>query len=910
MGHSSVDSRPWRIMEIRKIFDPRVQKCITSRGFTRFSEIQSEAIPLVRKGENLLLIAPTGTGKTESAMIPVFDAMLSGEGPGFCTLYITPLRSLNRDMLQRLEWWCREIGLRVGVRHGDTPQSERRKQALNPPDLLITTPETLQALFMGKVLRKHLSNVRYVVVDEIHELAGSKRGSQMAVALERLAEYAGEFQRIGLSATVGNPDEVARFLCGTRKYSIVSVPVAKHIDISVDFSGDSFEKQGAWVSKAISRHASSLIFVNTRVTAEALGHLLQDRGDVEVHHGSLSKEVRIEAEERFRTGAARALIATSSMELGIDIGRIEHVIQFGSPREVARLVQRVGRAGHSMEAVSKGTVLATGFDDLLESLVIARRAKAGQVEEVFLHKNAADVLANQVAAMAVEYREIPVRRIRQIVERSYPFLESGDLVREVCDQMAEHGLIRLEGDLVRTGGRSRRYLSSNLSMIHDERKVIVFDMVSRKTVGTLDESFVVGFLYTGAVFITRGQLWRVLDMDEGKITVEPAKKAKGELPSWEGEQIPVPFSIAREVGSLRRSRDFDMYHAGAKPGEFARKFLGEMEKNRSPIPDDTLITLENTPEGVVCNVCAGHKANEALGRVLSILAAARFGTTVGIEIDAYRIYLRLPSSVRAADLKEILLTLDPSHLEGILQLAMKRTALFKWKMVQIAKKFGAIDQDAEYDKISIHRLIDLFDGTVVQKETNRELFSVYMDVPAASQIVSLVREGKIRVAISPLSLLGAEGLFSSRDQVSPPMPDQAVIGTLKRRLEQQEIILACMHCRKWKSRTVVARVADPPRCPLCGAGLIAVVKPWEESLIVTAKKKHQMSVEEQATEARLIRNANIVLSGGKKAVTALAARGVGPENASRILSTLAEGDRFYQEIIKAERNYIRTRRFW
>ena len=173
-------------METQTALDPRVQDCIRARGFSKLSEIQQKAIPLVREGRNLLLVAPTGTGKTESAMIPVFDAMMSKTGGGFCTLYITPLRSLNRDMLQRLEWWCRELGLRVGVRHGDTTQTERRKQALHPPDLLITTPETLQALFMGKVIRKHLANVRYVVIDEIHELAGSKRGAQLAVALERL----------------------------------------------------------------------------------------------------------------------------------------------------------------------------------------------------------------------------------------------------------------------------------------------------------------------------------------------------------------------------------------------------------------------------------------------------------------------------------------------------------------------------------------------------------------------------------------------------------------------------------------------------------------------------------------------------------------------------------------------------
>jgi len=265
--------------------------------------------------------------------------------------------------------------------------------------------------------------------------------------------------------------------------------------------------------------------------------------------------------------------------------------------------------------------------------------------------------------------------------------------------------------------------------------------------------------------------------------------------------------------------------------------------------------------------------------------------------------------VKAADVKEALLSLEPPHLEGILQLALKRTALFKWKMVQVAKKFGAIDPDADYERISLSRLVETFEGTVVQKEAYRELFSVYMDVPAASRIVSLVREGSIRVAISHQSLIGASGLFSSRDMIPPPAADQAVIATLKRRLDQQEVILACMNCRKWKSRTVVSRVPDPPRCPLCQARLIAVLKPWEEPLIAQASKKKK-SEEDRAVEIRLLKNANLVLSSGKKAVTALAARGVGPENASRVLSTLAEGNAFYAEIIKAERNYIRTRRFW
>src|SRR5512137_2566152 len=236
-------------MKAIEVLDPKVQACIGKRGFTLLSDAQKEAIPLILRGDHTLLIAPTGTGKTESAMFPVFNALLNTTaGGGFKALYITPLRSLNRDILSRMQWWCSELGLTVGVRHGDTPMAERRKQALHPPDLLITTPETVQALFMGKRLRQHLVHVRFVIVDEIHELAGSKRGAQLAVALERLYVYAGEFQRIGLSATVGNPDEIARFLCGKRPFTVVQVPVAKQLDITVRFVGDDFHTQAKVLS--------------------------------------------------------------------------------------------------------------------------------------------------------------------------------------------------------------------------------------------------------------------------------------------------------------------------------------------------------------------------------------------------------------------------------------------------------------------------------------------------------------------------------------------------------------------------------------------------------------------------------------------------------------------------------------
>jgi len=899
-------------MSTRAVLDPRISACIAERGFDEFSEVQERAIPRVLAGEHLLLIAPTGTGKTESAMIPVFNQMLSagaGGGRGFTTLYITPLRSLNRDILRRLEWWCSRLGFTVGVRHGDTTQSERRKQTLSPPDLLVTTPETLQAIYMGKRLREHLKQVRFVILDEIHDLAGTKRGAQMSIALERLVRYAGEFQRIGLSATVGNPEEVARFMTGKRPFTIVEVPVTKHIAIKVELTGDKFEDQVSLIRNHIKKGPPTLIFVNTRATAESLGLNLLKDGGIDVHHGSLSRDVRIEAEERFKRGEIRALICTSSMELGIDIGHVDHVIQFGSPREVSRLVQRVGRAGHQIGKVSRGTIIASGFDDLAESLVITKRALAGQVEEVVPTYQAGDAIANQIAAMAVEYGEIQTEDIISILSGSAISLDAESVVPTIISQLAEHYILRRDGNRVITTGRARKYLANNLSMIPDERKFPIYDMVSRRNVGSLDESFVVTYLHTGAVFIARGHLWRVLEMEEGKITVEPAKNAEGELPSWEGEQIPVPFDVAREVGALRRTRMFSDYSTDPVVTRYAEAYLSAVENNRGIIPTDEVITLEQIPEGVVINLCAGHQTNEAFGRVISILISARWGTTVGIELDAYRILLRLPREVVAGDVQKIITGLEPEHLRAILEVALKRTSLFKWKLVQIAKKFGAIDADADFERLSMHRLGELLSMPAIQAETYRELFSRYMDVSHASEIVTAVKKGTINLVLGPPSMIGASGIFSHRDQIPPPTADQAVIATIKHRLAKQEVILACMNCRKWKVRTVVDRVPDHPVCGHCNAKLIAALKPYEEEQYSLANKKNK-DTQEKEIERRLIRNANIVLSSGKKAVLVLAAKGVGPDTASRILATWTDGDALFREILKAERNFIRTHRFW
>jgi len=325
-----------------------VQEGLAKLGFSKPTLPQILAIPHVLAGENILLIAPTGSGKTEAVLLPVFSNFIQHRNEkGISIVYVTPLRALNRDLLKRLSFWAEKLGITVEVRHGDTELRLRRRQAVSPPNMLVTTPETLQAVLPGARMKEHLKHVKWVVVDEVHELASSKRGTQLAVALERLYEIAGrEFQRIGLSATVGNPEQVAQFIAGTNrsirvvqaslskgyKY-VVENPVPTEADyelagkIGISPEGAARIKR---IAELVDSHKSTLIFVNSRTVAEMLGHRFTQlgRSDTAVHHGSLSKEERIQIEDDFKAGILKAIICTSTLELGIDIGSVDLVVQY------------------------------------------------------------------------------------------------------------------------------------------------------------------------------------------------------------------------------------------------------------------------------------------------------------------------------------------------------------------------------------------------------------------------------------------------------------------------------------------------------------------------------------------------------------------------------------------------------
>jgi len=333
-----------------------IRRLIEQREFEAPTEPQEKTIPQILEGKNVLLISPTATGKTEAAFLPVLDMLLKmPERPrGIKILYMTPLRAQNRDLLERLQWWCNHLDVRLAVRHGDTDTKERTRQARSPPDILITTPETLQAVLPGRLMRRHLQEIRWVIVDEVHEMADSKRGSQLSLALERLRWVTGkDFQVVGLSATIGNPEKVASFLVGNeRKVEIVRVPVARLMELEILFpqpSSKDHELASALfthpevaarlriIRDLIEKQKSVLLFTNTRSASEVLASRFKVwdiNFPVSIHHGSLAKPSRIAAERGLKNGELKGLVCTSSLELGIDVGRIDLVIQYMSPRQV------------------------------------------------------------------------------------------------------------------------------------------------------------------------------------------------------------------------------------------------------------------------------------------------------------------------------------------------------------------------------------------------------------------------------------------------------------------------------------------------------------------------------------------------------------------------------------------------
>jgi ATP-dependent helicase Lhr and Lhr-like helicase len=571
--------------------------------------VQRAAWPRIRSGRHVLIVSPTGTGKTLAAVLVILDDLArQAEGgvleEGLQALYITPLRALGYDLEKNLQGPLREMygdasPIRVGLRTGDTPAVERQRQRRSPPHLLVTTPESLLILLSQEPWLRVLRTVRWVVVDEIHALVETKRGAHLSLSLERLEEVAGRpVQRIGLSATVAPAEEVGRFLVGVgRECEVVEGEAGKRIEMEVysplrrdpypqaGFTGERLMEE---LAALVRRHRTTLVFSNTRSGAESAAHALKQAlpewaEQIECHHASLDRDVRWEVEDRLKRGELRAVVCSSTLELGIDIGSIDLVVMLSTPKGVTRALQRTGRAGHSLDRVSRGLLMATNLGDLVEACATARLARRRHLEEVRAPGAPLDVLAQHLVSWGCT-RRWTRQEAHDLARRAHGYR---DLSREDLDDVLDYlagggkslrqqyaevfGKIVLDDEGFETpAGRVRRDFLQNAGTIPDEGLVLVRHR--NRVLGTVEERFARG-LGVGDVFLLGGRAVRLRRTGMMEVWVDWADTAVPTVPRWNANKMPLSTRVAEEIASFREELRERLESGGDREGWEA--WLGE-----------------------------------------------------------------------------------------------------------------------------------------------------------------------------------------------------------------------------------------------------------------------------------------------------------------------------------------------
>ena len=644
-------------------FLPAVRRWFV-KTFDAPSPAQLKAWPVIRRGDNTLLLAPTGSGKTLAAFMCAIDDLyrqsLAGElADGVNVLYVTPLKALGNDIHKNLMLPLAGIGkqargklaeapaIRVAVRTGDTPQAERQRMIRRPPHILITTPESLYLMLGSMHMAPKLRSVRTVIVDEVHSLCDNKRGVHLSISLERLNELADRpIQRVGCSATLRPLDQIAAFLVGgndagrPRPCTIVDAGMRKDLDVTVmapvrDFLEAS--NQAMWSSayelllSEIGEHATTLVFCNSRYKAERtslrMGDLLANRAEqdsdntpraphIGVHHGSMSRESRLEAEDDLKSGRLDALIATSSLELGIDIGSVDLVYQLESVKSVATGLQRIGRAGHLLDHTSKGRVLVFDRDDLLEAAAVARAMVRGQIDAIEIPRNCLDVLAQQIVGI-VATGATDADTVFALIRRAYPYAE---LKREQFDAVlamvaGEHGfeMARPPFALVlwdRTSGRlalARGATQASAMGVGTIAETSEYDVViqgSNKRVGKVQSEFVDDALHIDDVFVLGSSAWRLAGFDRNRLMVTEAPGTTPTVPWWQGPIAPRTSELGQHVGELRRQitrrlNDPNLptylrreYHVCPDAASAMIDYVREQQAAIGVVPDDEQLLVE------------------------------------------------------------------------------------------------------------------------------------------------------------------------------------------------------------------------------------------------------------------------------------------------------------------------------
>ncbi len=897
--------------------DPRILEILKEEGIREPTQPQKEVFESILKGTNVLLIAPTGTGKTEAALLPILDKMIHNKFAPISCIYITPLRALNRDLNERFEVYSKKLELNIAVRHGDTSQTERKKQSDNPPQLLITTPETLQILFTAPKIRNALKNVKYVIIDEVHELMQDERGAQLTIALERLSSIAGEFQRIGLSATVGNKEELAKCIAGDRQIEVKEVAIPKSTDIALYSYNHMHAKESEIMGcdtdygsilieilDLVKQHNVSLIFVNTRTTAEDIAMRyaqLESNIPISVHHGSLSQEVRTANEEKLKAGELKALICTSSLELGIDVGKVDFVVQYNSPREVYRLIQRVGRSGHTLKGISKGLIISESPIELEEGMSIIHLAKNGFIENLTIRKNPIVVLANQIVSTAYSEKRVSVKEYYAMIHRTYIFKDlSFEKYLSLLDFLNRLHLIWMDSDNFGTTRKALNYFYQNISLIPDEKSYAVIDISSSRFMGILDERFVASELEIGKTFVMKGMTWRVVDIKESKILVEGIKEISIP-PLWVGEEIPVPFEVAMTVAELRDSGKILNFVA-----ESARQ---KIEEWWSIVPaKNKKITIEKKGNIIVIEDYFGTKVNLTLAELISSLLAQKIGESVNISYSPYHISFETDSVIEESDISDIIQSLKLDYIEILLKKSILNSRFFKLSFYYVAKKFGIISKNSDFRAIRLEKLIELYRETVLYEETVNKVFADYLDLENTMKILKMFQDQTLKIDIVKFSKAAELVMGRYSENFAPIRLTKAIIEKVRDRLYNEQVTMYCMSCHR--SYTTKVKDIEHIICPYCSSVKVTMFQRYELEKRALFKKEN-LSKEEESEIRRFMEISQLLRVYKKIGAMTLVAHGVGLETARRILKTYSDDElTLIKHILEAEIQYAKNRRFW
>ena len=905
----------------KQLLDPKLTTKFHSLGFKKLTDIQKKAIPIIFQKKDCIVIAPTGSGKTECSIIPIFSHLKKSKKEGKVkALYLTPLRALNRDVFRRIIRYAENDGLTIQIRHGDTPQNIRKKITNSPPDVLITTPETLVILLTQRKMLDALSELEWIVIDEVHELLGNERGSQLSLSLERLQiNSRKEITRIGLSATIGNAKESAKFVVGTkRKCSVIRDASIRKYDVDVKYIDGTISDVAAFIAEHVTKlnlNSPILLFTNTRGESEFLASILKEKSNIniELHHGSLSREVREETEYQLREGKSGIVVCTSSLELGLDIGSIELVIQYGSPRQVSKLIQRIGRSKHSRSSSAKGIIVTNNSDDEFEAKAILERIKEGSIEEQKIHDGSLDVLAHHLVGLTIQLGIVSVKYAFEIVKKAYSFRNlTLDVFCDVLELLDANYLLFFNREKMNFGkkGRTYRYYFENLSTIPDILKFKVFDSVGKKIIGTLDQRFVGDFGDSGNVFVLRGLQWRILNVDEKsfKVNVEPFRSGGVTVPYWEGENIPVDYRTARKVGSFRTK---------AKQGSISilNKTISNLKLDS--IPNEKTIVIESSKSQgmVVLHACFGTKINSTLSTLLSSMLSAKLGFLVESRSDAYRIVLSSNARISEKQLTDVLT--DDYELHSIVTASITGTHNVNWRTWCVAKKFGVVGRGSIYERKAARFIYERYSKTPLVKEALRELFHDKYDLKNTEILLKKIRDDNIKVhwfEVDKFSKLAEPILdHTTKYYSSPANIDKGILDLVKTRLLKTKHRLICARCGKWERVIVTNEVKDPLLCPYCKGRQITSTFYSDYDLQKIIQKKHQgkkISNEENHRFNRAWKVSSLLENFGKTALIVLSGYGVGADTAARILRNMVNDEVLYKQIYEAERQYVMTRGFW